>query len=70
LAEKDPQKKKESAELLRVYTKHKVDLSTEGGNMGTGQMGGKLAEAGVVNSAKQVIELSQDQELAAIFAGN
>jgi hypothetical protein len=70
LGEKDPQKRTELATLLRVYAKHKVDLSKEGGSWGTGQMGGKLAEAGSVNSAKQVIELSQDQELAAIFAGN
>jgi hypothetical protein len=70
VTEKDPQKKVELAELLRVYAKQKVDLGTEGGNKGTGQMGGKFAEAGSVNSAKQVIELSEDQGLAAIFAGN
>jgi len=63
LREKDPQKKSELAELLRVYAKHKVDLGTEGGYWG-GESFGR------VNSAKQVVELSQDQELAAIFAGN
>lgn len=55
--------------MLRAFIKNGADPAAEGGGLGTGQYGGKLAEARSVNSAAQVRDITQDPELIAILAG-
>lgn len=69
VTEEDEAKKAAHGELLRVFIKKGADPAAAGGSWGTRQYGGKLAEAGSVNSAAQIGEITQDPDLVAILAG-
>jgi len=55
--------------MLRAFIKNGAGPAAEGGGWETQQYGGKLAEAGSVNSAAQVRNMTQDPELVAIWSG-
>ena len=69
VTEQDKSKKTEFGEMLRIFVKNGADPAAAGGSSDTRQYGGKLADAGTVNSAAQVKDITQDPELVAILAG-
>jgi len=68
--QQDAAKKAEQGKLLRAFIDCGVDsAATAGSPVHTFHWGGKLAEAGTVNSVAQVKDITQDPELIAILAG-